>query len=183
MSLTVHPTALPGVLLIEPAVFRDERGAFSESFNARSFVAATGLTTQFVQDNHSRSATGVLRGLHYQLVHPQGKLIRVVRGKIFDVAVDLRRSSPHFGKWVGVTLSEDDPRQLWVPEGFGHGFYVVEGPADVLYKTTEYRFAEHERSILWNDAGLGISWPLAGAPILSAKDAAAERLDDAEVYA
>jgi len=181
MSLTVQQTTLPGVLVIEPTVFRDERGAFSESFNARNFAAATGVDARFVQDNHSRSAPGVLRGLHYQLVHPQGKLIRVVRGKIFDVAVDLRRGSSHFGRWVGVTLAEDDPRQLWIPEGFGHGFYVIDGPADVLYKTTEYRHAEHERSIRWDDPTLGISWPLAGVPILSAKDAAGAWFAEAEV--
>jgi dTDP-4-dehydrorhamnose 3,5-epimerase len=182
MSLTVHHTSLPGVLLIEPSVFRDDRGAFSESFNARNFAVATGLDVHFVQDNQSRSVKGVLRGLHYQLVHPQGKLIRVVRGRIYDVAVDLRRGSAHFGKWFGVTLSEVDPRQLWIPGGFGHGFYVLDGPADVLYKTTEYRHAEQERSIVWNDPALGISWPLDGAPILSAKDAAGARFAEAEVY-
>lgn len=183
MPVTIHPTALPEVLLVEPAVFRDDRGSFSESFNAREFAQAAGLERQWVQDNHSRSVQGVLRGLHYQLVKPQGKLLRVVAGKIFDVAVDLRKDSPRFGRWVGVTLSADDPRQLWVPEGFGHGFYVVEGPADVLYKTTDFRYAEHERSLLWNDPAIGITWPTAGgAPILSPKDAAAPTLAAAEVY-
>ncbi|HTK56222.1 MAG TPA: dTDP-4-dehydrorhamnose 3,5-epimerase [Gemmatimonadales bacterium] len=182
MPVTVHPTSLPEVLILEPAVFADARGAFSESFNARDFAQATGLAREFVQDNHSTSVTGVLRGLHYQVVRPQGKLVRVVRGKIFDVAVDLRRDSPRFGKWAGVMLSAEDHRQLWVPEGFGHGFYVVEGPADVLYKTTDYRYAEHERSLLWNDQALGIEWPLSGAPVLSAKDAAGVPLSQAEVY-
>jgi dTDP-4-dehydrorhamnose 3,5-epimerase len=182
MPVTVHPTALPEVLILEPAVFSDDRGFFSESFNALEFARATGIEREFVQDNHSRSAAGVLRGLHYQVTRPQGKLVRVVRGRIFDVAVDLRRDSPRFGQWAGVMLSEEDRRQLWVPEGFGHGFYVVDGPADVLYKTTEYRFAEHERSLLWNDPAIGILWPLTGAPLLSVKDAAATRLGDADVY-
>jgi dTDP-4-dehydrorhamnose 3,5-epimerase len=182
MPVQVHPTALPEVLLVEPTVFRDDRGSFTESFNAREFAEGTGIERTWVQDNHSRSVTGVLRGLHYQVVRPQGKLIRVVAGKIFDVAVDLRKDSPRFGKWVGVTLSADDPRQLWVPEGFGHGFYVMEGPAEVLYKTTEFRHAEHERSLLWNDPAIGIEWPTTGAPILSPKDAAAPPLAEAEVY-
>jgi len=182
MPVKVHPTALPEVLLVEPAVFRDDRGSFSESFNAREFAEATGIDRLWVQDNHSRSVQGVLRGLHYQLVKPQGKLIRVIAGKIFDVAVDLRKDSPRFGKWVGVTLAADDARQLWVPEGFGHGFYVIEGPADVLYKTTDFRHAEQERSIIWNDPAIGIEWPTTGAPKLSPKDAAAPRLAEAEVY-
>jgi|SRR5437868_12580766 len=182
MPVTAVPTVLPEVLVLEPALFSDARGSFYESFNARDFAQATGLERQFVQDNHSRSAPGVLRGLHYQVVRPQGKLIRVVRGAIFDVAVDLRKDSPRFGKWVGVTLSAEDRKQLWIPEGFGHGFVVVGDEAEVLYKTTEYRFAEHERTILWNDPALGITWPLQGAPTLSAKDAAAVRFDQAEVY-
>ena len=182
MPVTVVPTKLPEVLLIEPAVFADARGSFFESFNAREFAQATGLERTFVQDNHSTSAPGVLRGLHYQLGHPQGKLLRVVRGAIFDVAVDLRRSSPRFGQWVGVTLSAEDRRQLWIPEGFGHGFAVVGGEAEVLYKTTEYRYAEGERTIRWDDPAIGITWPLTGAPILSAKDADAVGLDQAEVY-
>jgi dTDP-4-dehydrorhamnose 3,5-epimerase len=182
MPVTAVPTRLPEVLLLEPALFSDARGSFYESFNARDFAQATGLERQFVQDNHSRSVPGVLRGVHYQVVRPQGKLIRVVRGEIYDVAVDLRRDSPRFGQWVGVTLSAEDRRQLWIPEGFGHGFVVVGGEAEVLYKTTEYRVAEHERTILWNDPALGITWPLQGAPMLSAKDAAGVRFEQAEVY-
>jgi dTDP-4-dehydrorhamnose 3,5-epimerase len=182
MPVTLLPTSLPEVLILEPALFADARGSFSESFNAREFAEATGIERLFVQDNQSRSLTGVLRGLHYQVVRPQGKLVRVVRGRIFDVAVDLRRDSPRFGQWTGVMLSEEDRRQLWVPEGFGHGFYVVDGPADVLYKTTEYRFAEHERSLLWSDPALGIRWPLAGVPVVSEKDGAAVLLAQAEVY-
>jgi dTDP-4-dehydrorhamnose 3,5-epimerase len=182
MPITVAPTVLPEVLLLEPPLFADARGSFYESFNARDFAAATGLTPVFVQDNHSRSGPGVLRGLHYQLGRPQGKLLRVVRGAIFDVAVDLRRDSPRFGKWVGVTLSAEDRKQLWIPEGFGHGFVVVGGEAEVLYKTTAYRYAEGERTIRWNDATLGIQWPLVGAPVLSAKDAEGVPFAEAEVY-
>jgi dTDP-4-dehydrorhamnose 3,5-epimerase len=182
MPVTAVPTVLPEVLLLVPELFADARGSFYESFNARDFARATGLERHFVQDNQSRSAPGVLRGVHYQVVRPQGKLIRVVRGEIYDVAVDLRRDSPRFGKWVGVTLSAEDRKQLWIPEGFGHGFVVVGGEAEVLYKTTEYRFAEHERTILWNDPKLGIAWPQQGAPTLSAKDAAGARFDGAEVY-
>src|SRR6478609_4938725 len=182
MPVTVVPTALPEVFILEPALFADARGSFFESFHAREFAQATGLVREFVQDNHSTSAPGVLRGLHYQLVKPQGKLLRVVRGRIFDVAVDLRRSSPRFGQWVGVTLSAEDRRQLWIPEGFGHGFAVIGEEAEVLYKTTEYRYAEHERTIRWDDPTLKISWLVAGTPILSAKDADAVLLDQAEVY-
>jgi dTDP-4-dehydrorhamnose 3,5-epimerase len=161
------------VLLLEPRVFGDTRGFFMESFNQRAFDAATGLNLQFVQDNHSRSTRGVLRGLHYQAVQPQGKLVRVVAGAVFDVAVDIRRGSPTFGKWVGHELSAENNRQLWVPPGLAHGFLVLSDTADFLYKTTDYYAPEHERCIAWNDPTLAIDWPLAGsAPSLSAKDAA-----------
>ncbi|HRP64889.1 MAG TPA: dTDP-4-dehydrorhamnose 3,5-epimerase [Thauera sp.] len=180
--MKVTPTGLPEVLLLEPRVFGDARGFFLESYNARSFRELSGLDVQFVQDNHSRSARGVLRGLHYQLHQAQGKLVRVVRGSVFDVAVDLRRSSPRFGRWVGVELSEDNHRQLWVPPGFGHGFLVLSETADFLYKTTDYYAPEHERCIAWNDPDIGIDWPLQAAPVLSAKDAQGSRLADAEVY-
>jgi len=178
------PTALPGVLLLEPRVFGDERGFFFESFNAKTFAAATGVTADFVQDNHSRSRRGVLRGLHYQIRQPQGKLVRVVAGEVFDVAVDLRRTSPTFGRWEGFRLSEQNRRMLWVPAGFAHGFLVLSESADFLYKTTDYYAPEHERCLLWDDPALGIDWPLPGgtAPSLSAKDAAGRRLADAEVY-
>ena len=151
MPYTVIPTALPEVLILEPKVFGDARGFFFESFNQRDFAQATGLDVQFVQDNHSRSAKGVLRGLHYQIQHPQGKLVRVTQGEVFDVAVDLRRSSPNFGRWVGVVLSGENHRQLWVPPGFAHGFVVTSDTAECLYKTTDYWYPEHERSLLWND--------------------------------
>jgi len=180
----VIPTALPEVLILEPKVFGDERGFFMESWNARTFREATGLDVEFVQDNHSRSARNVLRGIHYQVVKPQGKLVRVVRGAVFDVSVDLRKSSPNFGKWVGVELSEQNKRQLWVPTGFGHGFLVVSDAADFLYKTTEFWMGQHERSLRWNDSSLAVQWPLAGAlPQLATKDATAPLLADAEVYA
>ncbi len=177
------PTAIPEVLIIEPKVFGDARGFFFESFNQRAFNQATGLELDFVQDNHSRSARGVLRGLHYQLRQPQGKLVRVVRGSVFDVAVDLRRSSPTFGRWVGMELSEHNHRQMWVPPGFGHGFVVTSDSADFLYKTTDYYAPEHERCIAWNDPTISIQWPLAGAPVLSAKDQQGLPLAQAEVYA
>jgi len=180
MPCTLTLTALPEVLIIEPQVFRDDRGFFFESFNARDFEAVTGLKRTFVQDNHSNSKRGVLRGVHYQLQHPQGKLVRVTRGEVFDVAVDLRRSSPRFGRWVGVVLSEGNRRQLWIPEGFGHGFAVLSDSADVLYKTTTYWYPELERSLLWNDPSIGIEWPVAN-PQLSAKDAAGKRLDEADL--
>jgi dTDP-4-dehydrorhamnose 3,5-epimerase len=180
------PTAIPEVLVIEPKVFGDSRGFFLESFNTRSFQEATGLRVDFVQDNHSRSAKGVLRGLHYQLQQPQGKLVRVVRGSVFDVAVDVRRSSPTFGRWVGIELSDDNHRQFWVPPGFAHGFVVLSDSADFLYKTTAYYAPEHERSIAWDDPELGIDWNLAAAgisePLLSTKDRAAVPLGQAEVY-
>ncbi len=177
------PTAIPEVLIIEPKVFGDARGFFFESYNARAFAQATGLDLNFVQDNHSRSARGVLRGLHYQLKQPQGKLVRVVRGSVYDVAVDVRRSSPTFGQWVGVELSEHNHRQMWVPAGFAHGFLVTSESADFLYKTTDYYAPEHERCIAWNDPAIGIDWPLDGAPQLSAKDQQGVPLAQAEVFA
>jgi dTDP-4-dehydrorhamnose 3,5-epimerase len=179
-------TAIPDVCILEPKVFGDARGFFYESFNARAFTAATGLNPTFVQDNHSKSARGVLRGLHYQLQQAQGKLVRVVAGEVFDVAVDIRRSSATFGQWVGVHLSAESQRQLWVPEGFAHGFLVLSESAEFLYKTTDYYAPAHERAIRWDDATLGIEWPaLPGlaAPALSAKDAAASHFNDAEVFA
>ncbi len=179
--MKVVPTALPDVRLIEPRVFVDERGVFFESWNARAFAAA-GLPATFVQDNHSRSVRGVLRGLHYQIEHPQGKLVRVVAGAVFDVVVDLRRSSPTFGRSFGLTLSAADRRMLWVPPGFAHGFLALSEHADFLYKTTDYWSPEHERTLLWSDAALGIDWPLSGAPILTAKDLAGTPLAAADVY-
>lgn len=181
--MQVTSTDLPEVLIIEPKVFGDARGFFLESFNAKAFAEATGVDLPFVQDNHSRSAQGVLRGLHYQIQQAQGKLVRVVRGAVFDVAVDVRRSSPNFGRWVGVELSEDNHRQLWVPPGFAHGFLVLSDSADFLYKTTDYYAPEHERSVLWNDPAIGIDWPLPGEPLLSGKDQAGVLLKDAEVFA
>lgn len=181
--MKVTPTAIPEVLIIEPKVFGDARGFFYESFNGKAFDEAVGRHVEFVQDNHSRSAKGVLRGLHYQIKQPQGKLVRVVRGAVFDVAVDIRRSSPTFGKWVGVELSEDNHRQLWVPEGFAHGFLVLSETAEFLYKTTDYYAPAHERGLRWNDATLAIDWPDCGVqPQLSNKDAVAPYLDVAEVF-
>jgi dTDP-4-dehydrorhamnose 3,5-epimerase len=175
--------AIPDVVLIEPKVFGDARGFFFESFNQRAFNEATGTNHQFVQDNHSRSSQGVLRGLHYQVQQPQGKLVRVARGCVFDVAVDIRKSSPTFGRWVGVELSEDNQRQLWVPPGFAHGFVVLSESADFLYKTTDYYAPAHERCIIWNDPAIGIQWPaLPSAPQLSAKDAQGLPLAAAEVF-
>ena len=164
------PTEIPDVLILEPRIFGDERGFFFESYNATRFRELTGFNGEFVQDNHSRSAQGVLRGLHYQIRQPQGKLVRVVAGEVYDVAVDLRRSSPTFGQWIGVTLSAENKRQLWIPAGFAHGFYVVSEMAEFLYKTTDYYAPEHERTLRWNDPQLGIDWPLAGEPTLSTKD-------------
>ncbi len=181
--MKVVPTEIPEVLIIEPTVFGDERGFFYESYNERVFREATGLKVRFVQDNHSRSVKGVLRGLHYQIQQSQGKLVRCVVGEVFDVAVDIRRSSPSFGKWVGVFLSAESKRQLWVPEGFAHGFLVVSEAAEFLYKATDYYAPQFERSILWNDPELGIDWPLEVEPVLAAKDAAASRLSAAELYA
>jgi len=176
------PTALPEVLLIEPRVHGDERGFFFESWNARNFAQATGIDAVFVQDNHSRSAQNVLRGIHYQVGKPQGKLVRVVSGAVWDVAVDLRRSSPNFGKWVGVELSAGNKKQLWIPAGFGHAFLVLSESADFLYKTTDYWSGPHDRSLLWNDATLGIAWPLIGAPLLAQRDQRAPELAHAEVF-
>ena len=182
MPYTVTKTAIPEVLILEPKVFGDARGFFFESFNARDFAQATGLNVDFVQDNHSKSSQGVLRGLHYQIQHAQGKLVRVVQGEVFDVAVDLRRSSPTFGRWVGERLSADNHKQLWVPPGFAHGFVVLSESAEFLYKTTDYWYPEHERSLRWNDPAIGIDWPLAGQPLLAAKDAAAVSLQEAELF-
>lgn len=183
MAIQVTATALPEVKIIEPKVFGDDRGFFYESFNGREFADHVGGGVEFVQDNHSRSAKGVLRGLHYQIQHAQGKLVRVVEGEVFDVAVDIRKSSPNFGKWVGVTLSEQNHRQLWVPPGFAHGFVVLSESAQFLYKTTDYWFPEHERSLLWNDPAVGIEWPIDFEPLLAAKDAAGKRLAEAEHFA
>ena len=180
--MKVTPTAIPDVLIIEPKVFGDARGFFYESFNGRAFDEAVGWHVEFVQDNHSRSSKGVLRGLHYQIQQPQGKLVRVARGAVFDVAVDVRKSSPTFGKWVGVELSEDNHRQLWVPPGFAHGFLVLSETAEFLYKTTDYYAPAFERSIRWDDPELAITWPLSNAPQLSAKDAAGQSLQTAEVF-
>ena len=181
--MKVNETDLPGVLVIEPKFFGDERGFFYESWNEREFSRATGLGPRFVQDNHSRSRRGVLRGLHYQLRQPQGKLVRVVHGEVFDVAVDLRRSSPCFGRWVGVSLSESNRRQVWIPPGFGHGFLAVSEFAEVLYKTTGYYAPEYERSLLWSDPRVGVDWPLDGVePLLSAKDAAGLPLAECEPF-
>jgi dTDP-4-dehydrorhamnose 3,5-epimerase len=180
--MKVTPTAIPEVLLIEPRVFGDARGFFFESFNQRAFQEASGLNLEFVQDNHSRSSQGVLRGLHYQIEPPQGKLVRVVRGRVFDVAVDLRRSAATFGRWVGMELSEDEHRQLWIPPGFAHGFMVLSESADFLYKTTDYYAPEHERCVAWNDPQLGIEWPDSVTPRLSAKDATGLPFHQAEYF-
>jgi len=180
--MKVTPTAIPDVKLVEPRVFGDDRGFFYESWNART-LAAAGIDAVFVQDNHSRSRRGVLRGLHYQIEHAQGKLVRCVIGEVYDVAVDLRRSSPTFGRHVGMILSSTNQRMLWVPPGFAHGFLVLSEDAEFLYKTTDYWHPEHERTLLWNDPALGIAWPLSGEPVLAAKDAAGRLLVDADTYA
>ena len=182
MPYTVQTTDIDGVLVLEPRVFGDARGFFFESFNARDFAAATGVDLPFVQDNHSKSAKGVLRGLHYQIQQPQGKLVRVTQGEVFDVAVDIRRSSPHFGQWVGVHLSADNKRQLWVPPGFAHGFAVLSASAEFLYKTTDYYAPAHERCIVWSDPDLAIAWPLQAPPVLASKDANAPMLAQVEVF-
>lgn len=180
--MNVVKTGIPGVLIIEPRVFGDNRGFFFESFNARDFNEATGLQPVFVQDNHSRSSRNVLRGLHYQIKQPQGKLVRVASGEVFDVAVDLRKKSPTFGNWTGAVLSAENKRMMWVPEGFAHGFLVLSEFADFLYKTTDYYAPAHERCIAWDDAQIGIQWPLSGTPILAAKDLSGKKLRDAEVF-
>lgn len=180
--MNVVTTDLPGVLIIEPKVFGDKRGFFYESFNAKAFEEATGLNTQFVQDNHSRSQKGVLRGLHYQLESTQGKLVRVTAGEVLDVAVDIRRSSPHFGRWIAVRLSAENHRQLWIPEGFAHGFVVLSDFAEFLYKTTDYYTPSAERCIRWDDPTLAIDWQLSEAPQLSAKDQAGKFLPEADLF-
>ena len=182
MPLTVTPTAIPDVLVLVPQAFEDERGSFAETFNARDFAAATGVDTPFVQDNHSLSRRGVLRGMHYQIQHPQGKLIRVIEGSVFDVAVDLRRSSPSFGRWVGNVLSAENRRQMWIPPGFAHGFVVLGERAQCLYKTTDYWHPASERTLQWNDPAVGIAWPIAFAPQLAAKDAKAQPLSAVETF-
>jgi len=179
--MKVQVTRIPGVLIVEPVVFGDDRGYFMESFNERE-MRSIGIDAHFVQDNHSRSARNVLRGLHYQINQPQGKLVRVVNGKIYDVAVDIRRNSPTFGKWVGVELSAENKRMFWLPPGIAHGFVVLSDSTDFLYKATDYYAPKSERTILWSDPDLGIEWPLAGQPILSAKDAAGKSFDEAEVF-
>jgi dTDP-4-dehydrorhamnose 3,5-epimerase len=180
--MKVTPTALPGVLLLEPRVFSDERGFFMESWNARTFRDATGFDATFLQDNHSFSTRNVLRGIHYQVVRPQGKLVRVVTGAVFDVAVDLRRTSPTFGRWVGFELSASNRQQMWIPPGFGHGFVVLSESADFLYKTTDYWIGQYDRTVRWNDPSIGIEWPLQGEPVLAAKDAKAPMLGAAETF-
>jgi dTDP-4-dehydrorhamnose 3,5-epimerase len=177
------PLAIPQVILFEPKVFGDERGFFFESFNQKVFEEVVGHPVQFVQDNHSRSAKGVLRGLHYQIKQAQGKLVRVTQGEVFDVAVDLRNSSPTFGKWVGAHLSAENKHQLWIPEGFAHGFVVLSESAEFLYKTTDYWAPEYERSLAWNDPAIGIDWPHDMTPTLSAKDQVAALLSQAELFA
>ncbi|SDP55635.1 dTDP-4-dehydrorhamnose 3,5-epimerase [Ectopseudomonas guguanensis] len=177
------PLAIPDVILFEPEVFGDERGFFLESFNQRRFEKAVGKPVSFVQDNHSRSVKNVLRGLHYQIQQPQGKLVRVVQGEVFDVAVDLRRSSASFGHWVGAYLSAENKHQLWVPEGFAHGFVVLSETAEFLYKTTDYYAPEYERCVIWNDSDLGIDWPISEAPALSKKDQLGKSLADADLFA
>ena len=181
--MQVKPCALPEVLVIEPRLSRDERGFFYESFNQAAFARATGISTRFVQDNHSYSLKNVLRGLHYQIQRPQGKLIQIVSGEVFDVAVDLRRSSQTFGKWVGYTLRAEHRHCVWIPAGFAHGFLVVSDGAEVVYKVTDYWAPEYERKIIWNDPDLNIRWPLQDAPMLSAADRSAQRFRDAELFA
>lgn len=181
--MKVTPFAIPEVVLIEPKVFGDERGFFFESFNQARFEETVGRKINFVQDNHSRSVKNVLRGLHYQIQQPQGKLVRVVQGEVFDVAVDLRKSSPTFGRWVGQVLSAENKHQLWIPEGFAHGFVVLSDTAEFLYKTTDYYAPAHERCLLWNDPVLNIQWPPGIAPVLSAKDTQGKPFNEAEVFA
>ena len=183
IQMKITPTTIPEVLVIEPKVFGDARGFFFEGFNQKAFNEATGLDVNFVQDNHSRSAKGVLRGLHYQIEQPQGKLVRVVRGAVFDVAVDIRKGSATFGKWEGIELSEDNHKQLWIPAGFAHGFLVTSDSAEFLYKTTDYYAPEYERCIAWADPAIGIQWPMDTVPQLSAKDTLGKPLASAEVFA
>ncbi|HEY9741360.1 MAG TPA: dTDP-4-dehydrorhamnose 3,5-epimerase [Candidatus Obscuribacterales bacterium] len=180
--MNIIPTQVSDVLIIEPRVFEDNRGFFYESYNERAFAEKAGIATHFVQDNHSRSTQNVLRGLHYQIQQPQGKLVRAIVGAVFDVAVDLRKSSPTFGQWVGTLLSAENKRQLWIPVGFAHGFYVVSEVAEVLYKATDYYAPQHERCVHWNDPDLAIAWSLTGEPIVSAKDQAGLSLKTAEVF-
>jgi len=180
--MKITPSKIPGVEIIEPEVIKDERGFLIESFNQRAYANEAGIDFQFVQDNLSQSSKGVLRGLHYQVNHPQGKLIRVVSGEVFDVAVDIRRDSTTFGQWVGFHLSAENKKQTWIPPGFAHGFLVLSESADVLYKTTEYYAPEHQRCILWNDPEIGIEWPIDGDPILSEKDKVGKKLLEAEVF-
>jgi dTDP-4-dehydrorhamnose 3,5-epimerase len=180
--MQVVQTAIPEVLILEPKVFGDDRGFFFESFNQQTFQNLTGVKANFVQDNHSKSAANVLRGLHYQIEQAQGKLVRVTAGEVFDVAVDIRRQSASFGKWVGVLLSAENKRQLWVPPGFAHGFAVLKDNTEFLYKTTDYYAPQHERCIRWDDLAIGIEWPIAQAPILSGKDQLGVALSEAEVF-
>jgi dTDP-4-dehydrorhamnose 3,5-epimerase len=181
--MRIRSVSIPDVLIVEPKVFGDTRGFFFESYNQKALEAAAGRRLHFVQDNHSLSTQGVLRGIHYQLPHPQGKLVRVVQGEVFDVAVDLRRESPAFGHWVGEVLSAENKRQLWIPEGFAHGFLVLSGVAEFLYKTTDYWYPEHERCIRWDDPDLAIAWPKSGtAPTVSAKDGAGKQFREVEAF-
>lgn len=180
--MNIISTAIPDVVILEPQVYGDDRGFFYESYNEKAFTEKTGVTTGFVQDNHSRSRQNVLRGLHYQIDQPQGKLVRAVVGEVFDVAVDIRKSSPTFGRWVGCRLSAENKRQIWVPPGFAHGFLVVSEVAEFLYKTTDYYAPQAERCILWNDPDLAIAWPLEAEPMLSAKDRAGTQFQEAEVF-
>jgi dTDP-4-dehydrorhamnose 3,5-epimerase len=182
--MQVVATAIPDLFTIEPRVFGDDRGFFFESFNQRRFTELTGVTDSFVQDNHSKSARNVLRGLHYQIRQPQGKLVRVIAGEVLDIAVDIRRSSPSFGNWIGINLSAENKKMLWIPKGFAHGFVVLSDSAEFLYKTTDYWAPEHERCIIWNDPDLAVDWQLGSAtPLLSAKDQAGKCLRDAETFA
>ncbi len=180
--MPIVKTAIPDLLILEPTVFSDDRGFFYESFNSLRFTEQTGVMAHFVQDNHSKSAKNVLRGLHFQIQQPQGKLVRVIAGEVFDVAVDIRKSSPTYGKWVGVILSEENKLQFWVPEGFAHGFLVLSDSAEFLYKTTDYWAPQYERSLLWNDPDIGIEWPLVGEPTMSIKDKEGHLLKDSEVF-
>ena len=180
--MNIIPTAIPDILIIEPNVFGDSRGFFFESYNEKKFMEMSGLKVTFVQDNHSRSKKHVLRGLHYQIQQPQGKLVRVIGGEVFDVAVDIRRSSPTFGKWVGEYLTAENKKQMWVPAGFAHGFLVLSDIAEFLYKTTDYWAPEHERCIQWNDPVLNVQWPITGNPLVSEKDEQGASFEDAEVF-